>query len=74
MPIPHTLMATLFQIGAPHIHILSQSTTILLVVRSAKNNGSTLTSKASYKINLLNDDLLMSLCVSSLKSAVNGIK
>ena len=46
---PTTSHGNLFKSGAPHIHILSQSTTILLVVRSAN----TVTSKASCKVNLL---------------------
>ena len=41
---------------APHIHIISQSAMILLVVWSANSNGSALTSKGSSKVNLLNDD------------------
>ena len=46
---PITSHGNLFKSGAPHIHILSQFTTILLVVRSAN----TVTSKASCKVNLL---------------------
>ena len=38
--------------------LLPQSTTILLVVWSANSDGSALTSKASSKVNLLNNDTL----------------
>ena len=56
MPITPQLMASLFKSRAPHIHILSQSAIILLVVWSANGNSSAFTSKASSKVNLLNDD------------------
>ena len=66
-PLAHTLMANLLQSGAPHIHILSQSATILLVW-SAKGNGSALTSKASSRVNLVNDDTyLLTIIVSSFR-------
>ena len=62
---PITLHANgepLLKSGGPQ-HILYQSAMILLVVWSAKGNGSPLTSKASSKVNLLNDDNRpMSLC------------
>ena len=51
------------QSGAPHIHILSQFATILLIVWSAHGNGSALTSKDSS--NLLNDDTYRCVCVGN---------
>ena len=42
--------------GAPHIHFFPSSAMILLVVWSANGDGSALTSMASSKVNLLNDD------------------
>ena len=65
-------MANLLQSGAPHIHILSQSATILLVW-SANGNGSALTSKASSKVNLVNDDTyLWTVIVSSFRQIKQG--
>ena len=58
MPItPHANGEPLLLSGAPHIHILPQFATILLVVWSANGDGGALTSKASSKVvNLLNHD------------------
>ena len=43
----------LFSSGAPHIHFLLSSATIMLVVWSANYDDSVLISKASSKVNLL---------------------
>ena len=50
------LMANILSSRAPHIHFYPSSATILLVVWSANSDGSALTSMASSKVNLLNDD------------------
>ena len=58
MPITHPmLMVNIFQSGAPHIHKLSRFATILHVVWSSNSYSSVLTSKASSKVDLLNDDI-----------------
>ena len=52
---PYTIAETLLS-RAPHIHVLPQFCYDLLVVWSANEDGSALTSKSSSKVNLLNDD------------------
>ena len=49
-------MANIFSSGAPHIIFFPNSAMILFVVWFANGDGSVLTSKASSKVNLLNDD------------------
>ena len=57
--------------------IFPQFATILLVVWSAKGDGSALTSKASSKVKLLNDDICQwvsaTIIVSSFKQVEQGV-
>ena len=60
------LKVNLFLSGAPHVHFFTSSATILLVVWSGNGSsqGSALISKASLKVNLLNDDTFQWNCAT----------
>ena len=62
-------MANLFLSGTPHIHFFTSSAVILLVVWSANDNGSALTSKASSKDNLLNEGIYLWDCATVIMSS-----
>ena len=65
------LMANLFSSGAPHIQFSPSSAIILLVDWSANGDGSAL-SKASSKVNLLNDGTYRWNCVTVIMSSIGG--
>ena len=50
-------------------HAMPQFATILLIVWSANGDGSALTSKASSKVNLLNDDTYRRVCATVIVSS-----
>ena len=64
----------LFSSRAPHIHFFSSFAMILLVVWSANGECSALTSKASFKVNLLNDYNYRWNCVTVMMSFFRRIE
>ena len=67
-------MENLYSSGAPHIHFLPSPVTIVLVVWSANDDGSALTSKASPKVNLLTDDTYRWNCTTVIVSSFRHIE
>ena len=67
-------MVNLFSSEAPHTLFFPSSAMILLVVWSAKGDDSALTSKASSKVNLLNDDTYRWNCVTVIVSSFGRIE
>ena len=73
-PLLRMLMASLFLSRAPHINFFPSSGTNLLVVWSANGGGSALTSKASSKFNLLNDDTYRWDCATVIMSSFKQLE
>ena len=66
-------MVNLFSSGAPHFHFFPSSGLIVLAVWSANGDCNALTSKASSKVNLLNDDAYRRVIVSSFRQIEQGV-